>query len=449
MGFSEFKKEWQSEATSRKSEIKWVFIVTYPDDLEWTFAIEKQTQTTCLMTSGGDTGAGSGHHQILCYESELHDVMCNLNSKHQYAMVVSIGMVFSMIGARTPISEFKESEDYFCRGHIIARPGRERAFLHPQHLEVNLNTWRNIGRPNLRERYPYVDKSDQNVHDDYTPLWIEFEGMPRIDNFSNDVRADKAWSYFTIPKRLALHEKRWPSYKFYERPDPISENYFKILENRMAPTYFLENTEYWNEKILKDISEKTYDTLALPASGFLVEFLARHLDHQGEILFYDILQSNLDIKRMQLNLCPSTLKEVLDITKRYGNGARVNYGSGKDEKLLYRKSTRFGNMLDDMEDTHAAMERLVDVNPYDFMKINLCNVEEHGRLMSKLEGKRVLFSSSNIFSYHPNHLVEPLHVLNAARKELVRGLKDACSSFVCLGTRPDKHWVMIDESVCS
>jgi hypothetical protein len=273
--------------------------------------------------------------------------------------------------------------------------------------------------------------------------------MPRIDNFSNDVRADKAWSYFTIPKRLALHEKRWPSYKFYERPDPISENYFKILENRMAPTYFLENTEYWNDKILKDISEKTYDTLALPASGFLVEFLARHLDHQGEILFYDILQSNLDIKRMQLNLCPSTLKEVLDITKRYGNGARVNYGSGKDEKLLYRKSTRFGNMLDDMEDTHAAMERLVDVNPYDFMKINLCNVEEHGRLMSKLEGKRVLFSSSNIFSYHPNHLVEPLHVLNAARKELVRGLKDACSSFVCLGTRPDKHWVMIDESVCS
>lgn len=454
MGFSEFKQEWQAEATPRKSEIKWVFIVTYPDDLEWTFAIEKQTQTTCLMTSGGDTGAGSGHHQILCYESELHDVMCSLNPKHQYAMVVSIGMVFSMIGSPTPIRKFKESEDYFCKGHIIARPGRGRAFLHPQHLEVNLNTWRNIGRPNLRERYPYVDKSDQNVHDDYTPLWIEFEGMPRIDNFSNDVRADKAWSYFTIPERLALHERRWPQYIAKKdvdgkMPERVSENYFNILENRMGPSYYLENTEFWSDNIMKVLLTKTFDVIVLPAAGFLAEFLSRAMEHKGEVLFFDILQQNLNIKRKQLELCPRTLAEVVQISNRYGHGVRINYVDEDDKKMAYRKTTIFGDMLYDMEDTYAAIEKMENTNAYEFVKVDLCKEDDQKNLLSRLEGKRVLFSSSNIFSYHQNHLVRSLHELKAARANLLSGLRKACSSFVYLGTRPDKHWVMIDESVCS
>ena len=72
ISFNEFRTLWYEKTKDikiKKDTESYIFIVVYPDKLEWDFGVEKQLQTTCLMTSGGVTGAGVGHKQVLCYKS--------------------------------------------------------------------------------------------------------------------------------------------------------------------------------------------------------------------------------------------------------------------------------------------------------------------------------------------------------------------------------------------
>ncbi len=123
--FEQFRKLWTKETSDIKIKNKTkhlVFIVMYPDNVEWDFGVEKQVQTTCVQTSGGVTGAGTGHNQILCYTSEIFDVLNDCN-EYTHAMVVTAGMTFSMTASKTSIQSFynfSEDETNWCRGHIIA-----------------------------------------------------------------------------------------------------------------------------------------------------------------------------------------------------------------------------------------------------------------------------------------------------------------------------------------
>ena len=46
--FEEFKLLWETQKSNRVNDEldHLIFVVAYPDDLEWSFIIEKQTQTT-------------------------------------------------------------------------------------------------------------------------------------------------------------------------------------------------------------------------------------------------------------------------------------------------------------------------------------------------------------------------------------------------------------------
>ena len=71
-----------------------LFILSYPDKLEWDFGVEKQAQTSWLQISGGVTGAGTGHDYRLCYQSEVNDILKDCH--HTHVMIVSVGWVADM-----------------------------------------------------------------------------------------------------------------------------------------------------------------------------------------------------------------------------------------------------------------------------------------------------------------------------------------------------------------
>ena len=191
--FDEFVSLWKKETKSvkiKKDFKHMLFLVVYPDKLKWDFGIEKQTQTTTLMVSGGKTGASTGHDVLFCYRSEVHDLL--LNTNHTHAMIVSVGMVFDMTSSGgdervTPITDFYDfvESDQFCKAHIMARP-KHKAYFHHQHINLNLTVWKDIGSPDMSKRYNVVKRSPDNYHDDYTPPWIELEGMPTVTNFTNE-----------------------------------------------------------------------------------------------------------------------------------------------------------------------------------------------------------------------------------------------------------------------
>ena len=95
--FDEFVNLWREETEDikvKKETSHLLFLVVYPDKLEWDFSVEKQVQTTTLHVSGGITGAGTGHYVEFCYRSEVNDFLKETECTH--AMIVSVGMVFDM-----------------------------------------------------------------------------------------------------------------------------------------------------------------------------------------------------------------------------------------------------------------------------------------------------------------------------------------------------------------
>lgn len=71
------------------------------------------------------------------------------------------------------------SEDALLAGHIMHRNTDELPFLHEQFLMLDLQKWRLLGYPPLSRPYsgnkaefPAHRRSRENIHDDYTPLWL-------------------------------------------------------------------------------------------------------------------------------------------------------------------------------------------------------------------------------------------------------------------------------------
>ena len=118
--FDEFRVRWLQETNKikiKKDSKSFVFIIIYPTKLAWDFAAEKQLQTTLLQTSGGITGAGTGHAQKLCHQKELNKTLETCEN-YTHAMIVSVGMVFNMVRSRTAIQQFYDwsKTEEFCKG---------------------------------------------------------------------------------------------------------------------------------------------------------------------------------------------------------------------------------------------------------------------------------------------------------------------------------------------
>ena len=216
--FDQWVSLWKSNPKRiDKKFSNYLFVVVYPNNLEWDFGVEKQTQITTMHVSGGRTGAGTGHHIEFVHQKELYEFLKTqtvyddgLQSYYTHAMIVSVGMVFDMTPSMTPIDEFyhwAESNMLFCKAHIMAKK-EEPAYLHHQHIELNLTQWREIGCPDIfgKRIWRNYDRSHINFHDDYTPLHLTPLGLPRIDNFSNTERSKKSFAYGHMEDRKKLQK---------------------------------------------------------------------------------------------------------------------------------------------------------------------------------------------------------------------------------------------------
>jgi hypothetical protein len=126
--FEEFKTFIRSKSFILPVKTKkLLYLVTYPDKLEWDYGVEKQTQMTYLQMSGGGTGAGTGHYIKLCKQSEVSNLLKE-ETKTTHVMICSVGMIFVVIGVAkgkpdTPITDFEKFSEskIYCKAHIIAK----------------------------------------------------------------------------------------------------------------------------------------------------------------------------------------------------------------------------------------------------------------------------------------------------------------------------------------
>jgi hypothetical protein len=418
--FDEFVTLWMLETQNKKIQKKvkhLLFLVVYPDKLKWDFGIEKQTQTTTFMVSGGATGGNGGHDVRFCYRSEVHDIL--LNCDHTHAMIVSVGMVFDMTSGgpekrQTPITDFYDfvESGQFCKAHIMARPNH-KAYFHHQHMNLNLKMWKEIGAPDMSERYDVIKRSPDNFHDDYTPPWIDVEGMPTITNFTTDERSRKAFSYYRDHQTEA-----WKDLDNVDRED----YYFSRFMTRIRKSFYIENTES-----IGLLPNEKFDIIFSTTAGQRAALLADKLDFDGEIILFDYCQENLDIKQMIVEMNMS-LEEI-----NYYNEC-VNHSMVMPDSIASKNAKKDMPAFEDLRKLEEKMEREYDI---EYWLMDLIS-PDYDRISEKIKGKTVFFDSTNIFSYHMSHAYYTLDELVNSYNKLIDVLKHADGAYL-RGHRPTKQ----------
>ena len=412
--FDEFVGLWKKETKNIKiKNFDKLFLVVYPDDLVWDFSIEKQTQTTTLMVSGGSTGAGTGHDVQFCYQSQLRDVL--KKSHHSHAMIVSVGMVFDMTPSMTSIDEFLHftKSDLFCKAHIMAKP-HEPAYLHHQHIDLNVDMWNNIGSPDIFSKHLWrnYDRAEFNFHDDYTPLHLTPEGLPQIDNFSATERSKKSFSYYRD------YNDTW---KNLENVDH-SDYYFSRFMTRMKSSFYVFNSE----PLSVNFPEKEYDIFIAPTAGYLTEESVYKNNFKGEVIFYDYTVENIEFKRKILEMNMS-LDEINYFAKIKKIPIMNDYG-------INVKSSIQKNRIEDLRDFQEQMCETCDI---DYWVMNLIE-PDYNKIYEKVKGKNVFFRTSNIFGYHMSHAYYTLEELCKSYSNLKECLSSANFCWLT-GTTPFKE----------
>jgi len=449
--FDQFKKLWLEQTCKIKPTKKLkhlVFIVMYPESQKWNSIIEKQVQMTVLQTSGGITGSGTGHVQKLCRQSEVQSVLESCN-EHTHAMICMAGMIFDMTAKVSPITQFYNWADTgeYCKGHIISRLNFTQ--LNGQHMQLNLQKWRKLGKPSLSEVWKKFKGSKENIHDDYTLLWVKPHNRPEITNFSPTERSAKAWSYLHMRRKKVTQRKLWLNIKGLPEGwiESINlntkDNYTKILMKRMKPRFYSENTE-----LIGKLPKQKFDLIFTPTAGYSGEIFADRLDFWGEIIFYDYCKENIDIKRniVGMHMSIDQIKKYSKVSKHpivfNNHGFLQNHYPDYDMKKFkkeYGNRTALKLLQYKMQNKHD-----IDYWLMDLIKI----LKAKGRskvytdLVNKIKNRNVFFDVSNIFSYHVSHAGYTLQELVDTLEELKQLLKKYSKSFYLKGTAPGKQEII-------
>ena len=436
--FEEFRELWEIEAQNPAHAIDeldhLIFIVMYPDNLEWSFIVEKQMQTTCLHTSGTATGAGTGHRQILCYQSEVNDILKKCSQTH--AMIICVGMVFELTVPQTMLSRFykwaRDNQQY-CKAHIIARPNK-KAYLHHQHIQLNLTQWREHGAPDIFEKWENFERSPENMHDDYTPPWLKVDGLPKIDNFTRTERDIKAFAYH-MDNRTQIQTRNWDimSNKAMGWRDEIdiSDRYFEKFMARMDEKFYAENTEN-----LGRIPEGKFDLIFTPTAGYSGEVFAEKLDFEGEVVFYDYCSENIEIKQniVNMNMDFEDLETYSRVSKQnivFSSNVPENFANSIKLKNRVKTFVSF-------EECRELQQKMSDNYDVDYMLIDMIQ-PDYEKIIEKVRGKKVFFNLSNIFSYHVSHACYTLEELVDSLEYLTNILSENTEYFYLRGKRPTKQ----------
>jgi hypothetical protein len=422
-----------------------VFIIVYPNKkaapyvtLQWDFAAEKQLHTTLLQTSGGITGAGTGHDQKVCYLTELNDVLDTCDN-YTHAMIVSVGMVFDMVCGTTAIQRFYDwtKTGEFCRGHIIARPN-EKAFLHHQHIELNLQKWRKLSKPNIRQKWDIFIRADDNFHDDYTPSWMTPHKLPTITNFPVEERRHKSWAYGHMDERRKMQNKNWElisSKKIGWRDEiDMSDPYFQILFTRMYEVFYAENTES-----LGRLPDKPFDLIMTPTAGYSGEVFAEKLDFDGEIVFYDYCSENIEIKQVIVDMNMS-MDEILLYARNSNQIIAVNnHTSNKNHRdALHERTKSFGTH----EELRILQDKMYEKYDIDYWLMDIIK-PDYEKLIKHIKNKKVFFDISNIYGYHVSHACYTLDELIDSFNRLIDTLETYTEYYYLKGSNPLKKGVRI------
>jgi len=223
------------------------------------------------------------------------------------------------------ITPFIENPKLTLMGNILDR--KEKWYeLNHQFFTIDVNNWVKCGRPSYNKidvgKLIEVKRSDENFHDDYTPLWVE-----KGDTFRNYENTEQGANLInqilTNDYDVQIYGGNIKSKKVYLYPEYNSKIFHQLILDKGVTedidynkkthlksllhgnSTWVFNTE--EMELTKDHKGESFNVISLPSAGF--KFLdvvkGNYLSEGGKIIFYDfnvksvrwikyILESNYD-----------------------------------------------------------------------------------------------------------------------------------------------------------
>jgi len=319
-------------------------------------------------------------------------------------------------------TEINTTPDYLVAAHIL--DWKENWYeLHHQFILVNVKNWIKINRPTFGSNKPAIDelieieRSKENFHDDYTPLWISPTNKTKKQKHSR-----QGWNFINQAHLHNLKVINWNKEirekRTYYYPETDSEVFYQCWTNR----YCDQRIKNFNQrKILSEITSgvsnqiwainsehlnlqsrgQKFDCIALPASGFkfLDIFKSKALPDSGEIVIYDFNPKSLDwIKHIH----SSSLTDIKEIIKSFNHKQHLIWYNSKNANALE------GNRLN--QDFEQSFNKTVDYfngefynylsefrkSRVTFIEVNL--IVYPYPLINYINDRKALLQVSNIFS---------------------------------------------------
>lgn len=245
--------------------------------------------------------------EIICGD-EIHEILQeSLTRGYDYCVIQSAGCTLKSFNFDREIRDFIKENEFGVAGHILHWPGKWLE-LHPQFFIVNVSAWKEVGCPEFGDWFedeqplPVVERSVENFHDDYTPLWVKYSNTEAMQSEAGrGWKLLKAmflnnWPVITLSEKLRFN-------KFYYYPEHETDKF----ENSIKTLTPYEGQNWNQNKILNDVksikdqiwlfnsesmsitNKGNFDLVANTASGFKLFdiFKNEKLNEGGKIIVYD------------------------------------------------------------------------------------------------------------------------------------------------------------------
>ena len=364
---------------------------------------------------------------IIC-DNDIKNILQQAHEQgFDYCVVVAAGCQVRNLGFIEDLNEFINNNKFGVAGHPLWKPDGRWLELHHQFFIVNLEAWKQVGCPAFGHweseprLLPVVIRSEENFHDDYTPLWIRPTGEVAVQNYPcqgwqliSEMMMGK-WPVITLTEKIRLS-------KFYTYPEHETEKFLESIkavtpysgqnwnQNKWIEDSLLVKDQIWlfnSESMDIHNNNGPYDLIVSTASGFKILDMFKHprLTNTARAIIYDFNPKSLawyehfyKWSNQDLGSCITAFpdKDCFTWIGQFKSTFEENAGFEQGLKELY---DHFGGM-------HKFAEYWIEFKkmPVEFHQVDLYRKPE--RLAELMTGPgRKWVNLTNIFSTDATQLI--------------------------------------------
>ena len=356
----------------------------------------------------------------------------------EYVVVGALGITYKNEGPEFfQLLNQNWDPDFTIIGHLLDKkdPIHE---LHNQTFIVNLKWWASVGKPEIghgqtftqEHTLPNVLRSEENHHDDYTPLWIsrgEGTSTYKTVHFGWNLIAS-ALSYNKDKIYSFTQEQRASKYFFYPTVDiPLDQarNKYYISSYVMSQTdgHFAVNTEKHYRYL-----NGSFDFLMTTSGGLtaILECWANNIQANSRVLINDISRFSIDFQSQIIEHIQQDPKNIRSIqkfiidkidafaqtTKLPSRPTFKQINQLRDNQLITKTidNLLLDNLTEDKSTHIGFWDYIKNIFPtlkFVYEGVNLFDADRTVRIFSKYaeHSRYPLLSISNIFNYYPTCLL--------------------------------------------